>query len=140
MQVQAILTFGGRCEEALKFYTRALDAQVTTLMRWHESPDPEMHVASLTTPENIMHAAFRIGETTVMATDGLAGSAQPDFQGITLALEAKDDADAKRLFAALSDGGKVQMPLAKTFWTSLSGMVVDRFGLAWMVNVAAARS
>ncbi len=136
MQVQPILTFGGRCEEALKFYTQAVGSEVTTMMRWQDSPDPEMCFAAREIPGKIMHAAFRIGETTLMATDGLEILRQPDFKGITLAIEAKSDADVRRLFAALSDGGKVQMPLAKTFWTSLSGMLVDRFGLSWMVNVA----
>ncbi len=135
MQVQTILAFGGHSEAAIKFYTKALGAELIVMMRWKDSPDPALRTAS-SDPEKIMHAAFRIGDTTLMATDGVETLKQPDFKGCTLAIEAKDDAEAKQLFAALSNGGQVQMPLAKTFWTSLSGMVVDRFGVSWMVNVA----
>jgi PhnB protein len=71
-----------------------------------------------------------------MATDGIETLTQPDIKGVTLNLEARDDSEARQLFAALSNGGTVQMPLSKTFWTSLSGMVLDRFGVSWMVNVA----
>ena len=138
MQVKPILAFSGRCEEALNFYTDALGAEVILMMRWKDSPDPEMCAAAHDVQEKIMHASFRIGETILMATDGLEVQDQPDFKGITLAIEAKDEAEAKHLFAALCNGGKVQMPLAKTFWSSLSGMAVDRFGLSWMVNVAQA--
>jgi PhnB protein len=135
MQIHPILAFGGHTEKALHFYADKLGAEVIVKMRWKDSPDPEMRAAA-PDPEKIMHATFRIGATTLMATDGIASLSQPDFKGITLALEAKDDAEARQLFAALGDGGQVQMPLAKTFWTSLSGMVIDRFGLSWMVNVA----
>ncbi|MBI3729312.1 MAG: VOC family protein [Burkholderiales bacterium] len=135
MQVQAILAFGGHSEAAIQFYKEALGAEVIVMMRWKDSPDPALRTVSQD-PEKIMHAALRIGDTTLMTTDGVETLKQPDFKGITLAIEAKDDAEAKQLFVALSNGGKVQMPLAKTFWTSLSGMVVDRFGVSWMVNVA----
>lgn len=136
MQVQTILTFGGQCEEALKFYTQAVGAEVTALLRWQDSPDPEICFAARGVPEKIMHAAFRVGDTTLMATDGLEKFSRPDFKGVTLAVEVRRDGDARRLFAALGDGGRVVMPLAKAFWTPLSGMVVDRYGLSWMVNVA----
>lgn len=135
MQVQAILAFNGQCEEALKFYSKALGAEVITMMRWKDSPDKEMCAAARDVADKIMHAAFRVGDTTLMATDGMEIQGKPIFKGVTLALEAANDDEAKRLFAALSDGGEVQMPLAKMFWTSLSGMVVDRFGVPWMVNV-----
>ncbi|MGH8848474.1 MAG: VOC family protein, partial [Polaromonas sp.] len=87
--------------------------------------------------EKIMHASFRIGETTVMASDGMV-SGKPEFKGISLSLSVPTDAEAKRLFGALSDGGQVQMPLAKTFFASSFGMVADRFGVSWMVIVAPA--
>ncbi|MFZ6757020.1 VOC family protein [Undibacterium sp. Ji50W] len=137
MQVEAILAFGGHSEQALKFYTEALGAELIVMIRWKDSPDPVLRTVS-SDPEKIMHASFRIGETTLMLTDGIDTLSQPDFKGITLNLGAKDDDEAKHLFAALSNGGQVQMPLAKTFWSSLSGMVVDRFGLSWMVNVSQA--
>ena len=138
MKVQAYVTFGGRCEEALEFYKKSLGAEVTALMRWKESPD-----AAMKPPpgyeEKIMHANFSIGETQLMAADGMGGNSA-EFKGMTLAIEAADDAEAKRFFAALSQGGKVSMPLMKTFWTSSFGMLNDKFGVPWMVNVAAAES
>jgi PhnB protein len=134
MNVQAYLTFGGRCEEALEFYKKSLGAEVTSMMRWKDSPD-----AAMKPPpgfENkIMNAAFRIGQTELMADDGMAEKAA-EFKGMTLAIEAADDAEAKRVFTALGQGGNVSMPLAKTFWTSSFGMLTDKFGVPWMVNVA----
>jgi PhnB protein len=132
MLVQPYLSFEGRCEEAVEFYRSALGAEVTMLMRFKDSPDP-----SMSTPGNadkVMHSAFRIGETTVMASDGQCRG-QASFQGITLSLTVPNVAEAERLFAALARGGKVQMPLAKTFFSAAFGMVADRFGVPWMVVV-----
>src|SRR5258706_5882673 len=137
MQVQPILTFNGRCEEALEFYRKALGAEVTTLMHWKDSPDPGMRARARGFEDKIMHATFRIGKSTLMASDGMNDPGEAVFKGITLSLDALDDAEAKRLFEALSDGGTVQMPLGKVFWSSSFGMVTDRFGVPWMVNAAA---
>jgi PhnB protein len=137
MQVQPYLFFDGRCEEAIEFYRKALGAQVEMLMRYKDSPEgsPEGMVPP-GSDNKVMHAALKIGGATVMASDGhCAGS--PSFQGFSLSLDAADDADAKRLFDALSDGGKVQMPLGKTFFASSFGAVADRFGVSWMVIAAA---
>jgi PhnB protein len=134
MQVQPYLNFDGRCEEALNFYRRALGAEVTMLMRFKESPDPTM--LSPGSEEKVMHASFRVGEATILASDGRC-KGQPSFQGISLALTVPDDAAAERRFGALADGGQVQMPLTKTFFSSRFGMVADRFGVSWMVLVAA---
>jgi PhnB protein len=133
MQVQPYLFFGGRCEEAIEFYRRALGAEVAMLMRWKDSPEPLPEGTVPPGNENkVMHASLRIGDTTVMASDGCAtGAAQ--FQGISLSLGASSDAEAKRLFDGLSDGGQVQMPLGETFFASQFGMVADRFGVSWMV-------
>ena len=133
MQVQAYLSFGGRCEEALAFYKQAIGAEVTMMMRWKESPEPAMK-APPGREEKIMHAAFKVGETTLMADDGM-GPEKAEFKGFTLSINVPDDAEAKRVFAALGDGGSVQMPLMKTFWTSSWGMLTDKFGVPWMVNV-----
>ena len=133
MQVQAYLNFAGRCEEALAFYKKALGAEVTMMMRMKESPDPAMK-APPEMGEKIMHSAFRIGETTLMASDGM-GQQKAGFNGVTLSIEVPDDAEAQRLFAALGEGGSVQMPLAKTFWTSSWGLLTDKFGVPWMVGV-----
>ena len=134
MQVQPYLNFDGRCEEALDFYRGALGAEVTMLMRFKESPEPGM--VSPGSEDKVLHASFRVGEATVMASDGRC-KGQPSFQGISLALTAPDDAEAERRFAALAYGGQVQMPLTKTFFSSRFGMVADRFGVSWMVLVAA---
>jgi PhnB protein len=135
MQVQPYLFFDGRCEQALDFYRNALGAEVMMLMRFKDSPEP--HQPGMVPPgseDKIMHASFRIGDTTLMASDGHC-MGQPSFQGFSLSLTASDDAEAERLFASLADGGKVQMPLSKTFFSSRFGMVADRFGVNWMVIV-----
>ena len=138
MKVQAYVSFSGRCEEALEFYKKSIGAEVTGLMRWKESPD-----AGMKPPpgyeEKIMNAAFRIGETELMADDGM-GEKPAEFKGMTLAIEVADDAEAQRVFAALGEGGKVTMPLMKTFWSSSFGMLTDKFSVPWMVNVAAPKA
>lgn len=134
MQVQPYLFFEGRCEEALAFYRQAVGAEVLSTMRYKESPEPAMCAPGM--EEKIMHSSFRIGETTLMASDGM-GSGKPAFQGVTLTLTVASDAEAQRLFAALSDGGQVQMALSKTFYASSFGMLADRFGVSWMVIVMA---
>jgi PhnB protein len=136
MKVEPYLSFDGRCDEALEFYRRVLRAEVTMLMRFKDSPEP--HQPGMIPPgsENkVMHASFRIGDTTLMASDGRC-LGKPNFQGFSLTLSVPNDAEAERLFATLGDGGQVQMPLAKTFFSSRFGMVADRFGVPWMVIVA----
>jgi PhnB protein len=135
MQVQTYLNFNGRCEEALAFYKQQLGAEVTMIMRMKESPDPAMQ-APPDMAEKIMHSAFKIGSTTLMATDGMSLE-KAAFKGVTLSLNVTTDAEARRLFAALSEGGSVQMPLMKTFWASSWGTLTDKFGVPWMVNVEA---
>jgi PhnB protein len=134
MKVQPYMNFDGRCDEALDFYRTALGAEVTRLARFKESPDPGM--VSPGSAEKVMHASFQVGETTVMASDGRC-LGKGGFQGISLTLTVADDTEAERRFAALSEGGQVQMPLTRTFFSSRFGMVADRFGVTWMVIVAA---
>jgi len=133
MQIQPYLFFDGRCDEALAFYRKALGAEVTMLMRFKDTPDPG--IAPSGAADKVMHASFRIGDTTVLGSDGRC-LGDPNFQGFALSLTVLEDAVAERLFAALADGGQVQMPLAKTFFSSRFGMVADRFGVSWMVYVA----
>ena len=136
MLVQPYLFFDGRCEEALEFYRTALGAEVTMLMRFKESPEPmSPDMCPPGSEEKVMHASFRIGETTLMASDGRA-QGKPMFQGFSLSLSAASDAEAERLYTALGDGGQVQMPLGKTFYASSFGMVADRFGVSWMIITA----
>lgn len=133
MQVQPYLDFNGRCDEALEFYKKALGAKVGMLMRWKDSPDK-----SMVTPQNadkVMHSQFQIGDTTVMASDGRSGG-KPTFHGIMLSISANSEADADKLFVGLSDGGQVQMPMGKTFFSPRFGMVADKFGVGWMILVA----
>jgi PhnB protein len=133
MQVQPYLFFDGRCEEALEFYKKTLGAKVDMMMRFKESPEPQPPgMCPPGSEDKIMHAAFHIGDTQVMASDGRA-QGQPKFEGFALSLDAKTEAEATKLFNALADGGKVQMPLMKTFFSPSFGMVADRFGVGWMV-------
>ena len=132
MQVQPYLFYEGRCEEALAFYRGALGAEVTMLMRFKESPDPGMVAPG--TGDKVMHASFRIGETTVLASDGRC-QGSPSFQGFSLSLTVPTEAEAERLFGVLGDGGQVQMPMTKTFFSPRFGMVADRFGVSWMIYV-----
>jgi PhnB protein len=134
MLVQPYLCFDGRCEEALTFYRTALGAEVTGLTRYKDSPEPGMTPPGA--ENKVMHASVRIGETTVMASDGHC-TGRPSFQGFSLSLTVTSDAEAERRFAALAEGGQVQMPLAKTFFSSRFGMVADRFGVSWMIYVPA---
>ena len=133
MKVQPYLFFHGRCEEALEFYKRALGAEVRDLMRFKENPDrPPADIVPAALDDKIMHASLRIGETEVMASDGM-GQGAPEFKGVSLALDVQSEAEADRLFNALSEGGQVQMPIGKTFFSPRFGVVADRFGVSWMV-------
>lgn len=140
MQVQPYLYFDGRCEEAVEFYRRVLGAEVLMMMRFKESP--EAPAPGMLPPGNenkVMHAAIRIGESILMASDGHCGG-KAVFQGVSLSLTVADEAQAEKFFAALADGGKVQMPMTKTFFSPRFGMVADRFGMSWMVLVSDAPS
>jgi PhnB protein len=132
MTVQPYLFFDGRCEEALTFYQATIGADVTMMMRFSENPEPTPMPGSQ--PDKIMHAAFTVGGTMVMASDGHCAG-QPRFEGFALALSLKDEAEANRVFAALGDGGQVAQPLTKTFFSPSFGMLKDRFGVMWMVMV-----
>ncbi len=134
LALQPYLFFDGRCEEALEFYKSALGAEVEAMMRFKDNPDQQAcHDAG---PEKVMHASFRVGGTSVMASDGRCGG-KPKFEGFALSLNVTDAAEAERLFAALSKDGQVQMPLGKTFFSPAFGMVTDRFGIAWMIHTTA---
>ncbi len=134
MQVQPYLFFDGNCEEAVEFYRTALGANVQMMMRMNETPEPIPTEHLLPGYENkIMHACFQIGESTVMASDDCMG--HPKMGGFSLSLSPSTREEAERIFAALSAGGTVNMPLGETFWSPCFGMVADRFGVNWMVNV-----
>jgi PhnB protein len=134
MQIQPYLFFDGRCEEAVEFYKSKLGAKVEMLMRFRENPEPAANPPG--SDDKVMHACLRIGDTAVMASDGNCAG-KPSFQGFSLSLTAKDEPEARRLFAMLGEGGQVQMPFAQTFFSPGFGMVADRFGVSWMVIVEA---
>lgn len=132
--VEPYLFFGGRCDEALEFYRSALGAQVETLMRYSDSPEPMPPGMLQAGFENkVMHARFTIGQTALMGSDGCGDGAK--YDGFRLSLSVLTEAEADRVFALLTDGGSVQMPLTKTFWSPSFGMLTDRFGIGWMVIV-----
>lgn len=135
MRVQPYVFFDGRCEEAITFYKKALGAELVSLKRFSENPDlndENCQGMAEGFEDKVMHADIRIGDTNVLVSDGRC-TGKPTFDGFSLTLSVKDDAQAERSFAALSEGGKTLMPLAKTFWASKFGMVNDRFGVSWMV-------
>jgi PhnB protein len=131
--IQPYLIFNGRCEEALNFYRKALGAEVGMLMRFKESPDQSTVAPG--TGDKVMHSSFQVGGSTVMASDGRC-QGKPSFEGFSLCLTVANDAEAERFFTALSQGGQVEMPLTKTFFSSRFGMVADQFGVSWMIYVA----
>lgn len=137
MQIQPYLFFNGTCGEALEFYKRALGAEVPMVMRWKDCPEPPSAGAPQMSPDKIMHARLKVGGNMIMASDGMS-QGQAEFKGFSLNITAADEAEAKRLFNALADGGQVQMPLAKTFFSPCFGMVADKFGVSWMVYVEGA--
>src|SRR5678815_1578318 len=135
MELQPYLFFDGRCEEALNFYQRALGAEVEMMMRIKDSPEPPQPGVHPPGSENkILHASFRVGDTVLMASDGRC-EGKPVFKGFSLSLQVPTETEANRLFKALADGGQVQMPLTKTFFSPGFGMVADRFGVTWMLMI-----
>ncbi|MFZ1924048.1 MAG: VOC family protein [Xanthobacteraceae bacterium] len=126
MKVQPYLSFEGRCDEAIEFYKKAIGAN------FKETPDQSM--ISPGNADKVMHAALHAGDATLLMSDGrCTGGA--NFHGIALALSVATEADADRVFDALSEGGKVNMPLTKTFFSPRFGMLADKFGVGWMVLV-----
>jgi len=135
MHIEPYLFFNGRAEEAIEFYRRQAGAELLGMMRMKESPEPPPPDRVVPgTADKIMHAAIRIGQTNVMISDGMA-TGGPEFKGFSLSISVENESRAKELFAALGDGGAVQMPLGKTFFSPCFGMVADRFGVGWMVIV-----
>jgi PhnB protein len=138
MKVQPYLFFDGRCEEAIEFYKKVLGAEVLILMRFGDNPEPPPPGMIPPGSENkVMHASLRVGETEFMASDGRC-MGRPMFQGVSLSPSVPSEAEADRLFGALGEGGQVQMPIGKTFFSPRFGMVADRFGVSWMVVAAPA--
>ena len=135
MQNQIYLFFDGRTDEALEFYKKTLGIEVEMLMRFKDAPGPDdPNCPPPPKPDAVMHSSFKLGGQQIMASDGHGGG-KPEFKGFALTLAVKSEAEADRLFAALSEGGQVQQPLIKTFFSPKFGMLADKFGMNWMVLV-----
>ena len=132
MQVQSYLMFNGRTEEALEFYKKAIGAKVEMMMRFKEAPEG---ACTPGTENKIMHSSFKVGDTMLMASDGMMNGAPLEFKGISLTLNPKTEAECERLFAALAEGGQVFQPLIKTFFSPKFGVLADKFGVNWMLLV-----
>ncbi len=133
--IQPYLSFNGCCEEAVEFYRTALGAETLMLMRYKDSPEPP--APNMLPPDfenKIMHVSLRIGGSVVMASDSPCQSKE-GFHGFSLSLSVPDEAEAEKVFAALAEGGQIHMPLEKTFWSPRFGMLADKFGVRWMVDV-----
>ena len=133
MSLQPYLFFDGRCDEALSFYQTTLGAEILFVQRFKDAPAPEGG-GPMGPPEGIMHASFKVGTSTVLASDG--GPERTPLSGFSLSISVTDGAEGERVFGKLAEGGSVTLPFAKTFWTEGFGMVTDRFGVPWMVNIA----
>ena len=131
MDITPYLFYNGHCDEAIEFYHTAIGAEVVSLSRYKDSPDP----APPENAEKVMHASLRVGDSSIMLSDGHC-KGELKFEGFAITLTPKDDAEAERLFNGLVTGGKVLMPLTKTFFSSKFGMLSDRFGVMWMIYVA----
>jgi PhnB protein len=133
MQVQSYLMFNGHTAEALEFYKKALGAEIQMVMHFKDAPEGQCAPGMA---DKVMHSAFKIGDTVVMASDGMCTeSPNPEFKGFSLTLNPTTEAECERLFNALADGGTIRQPLIKTFFSPKFGVVTDRFGVNWMVLV-----
>jgi PhnB protein len=133
MQVKPYLYFDGRTEEAIEFYKKAMGAKVEFMLRFKDAPQG----VKTTTPnlaEKVIHSTFRIGDSVLNASDGDCGG-KAKFSGISLALTVKSETEAEQIFAALQEGGQVQMPMTKTFFSPKFGMVADKFGVSWLIHM-----
>ena len=131
MQMNPYLSFKGECEAAFKFYEQCLDAQLGAIFRYAGSP-----LADNVPPDwsdKIMHGTLTVGGTVLMGGD-VAPDRYEEPKGFSLSLQIKSTADAERIFYELAKDGRVVMPLEKTFWAACFGMVVDRFGIPWLIN------
>ncbi len=134
MLIQPYLFFEGRAEEAIEFYKKTLGAKVEMTMRFKDAPDQSM--ISPGSGDKVMHAAIKIGDAVMLMSDG-RNTGKPNFQGFSLTIYPKDEAEADKLFGALSAGGEVRMPMDKTFFAKRFGMVADKFGVGWMIIIPA---
>lgn len=134
MQLNPYLFFNGHCETAFKFYEQCLGGEITTMMTYEESPDSSM--AESLQPEwrsKIMHVSLKIGDQELMGSDVLSEHGE-HITGFSVSISLNDPAEAERIFHALTKNGTVQMPFEQTFWAYRFGMLVDQFGIPWMIS------
>ena len=136
MQINAYLNFDGQCETAFQFYEQVFGGKIQGVFRFAGTPmenqvPPEWR-------EKIMHVTLKAGDNVLMGTDVPPAHNQGAPRGFAMTVGVSDAAEAERIFHALSEGGTVRMPLQQTFWAIRYGMVVDRFGIPWMINCEAA--
>ncbi|MBZ5618731.1 MAG: VOC family protein [Acidobacteriia bacterium] len=131
MQLNPYLYFNGRCEEAFQFYEQRLGGRITAMIT-HAGTPAEAHVPA-EWRNKIMHARLTLGDSVLMGTDNQPEHYQ-EAKGFSVQLGVEDPLDADRLFNALAENGTVRMPIQKTFWAVRFGMLVDQFGIPWMIN------
>jgi len=131
MRMNPYLLFNGRCEEAFQFYAQCLGGKIEAMMPFAGTPAEQEVPAEWR--KKIIHASLTVGDQVLMASDAPPGRYE-EPKGFSVSLNVKTPAEAERIFQALTENGKVQMPLQQTFWAARFGMVVDRFGIPWMVN------
>jgi PhnB protein len=131
MKIDPYLVFDGTCEQAMTFYAAALGGEVVMMNRFAQSPGCED-----LPPERIMHARVHVGDQVLMASDSHPAHGYDGIKGFSIALNVESPEQAQRSFQALAEGGTVVMPLGETFWSESFGMLIDRFGVSWMVNLA----
>ena len=131
MQMNPYLSFNGRCEEAFNFYQQCLGGEIGAIFRYAGTPMSGEVPADW--QEKIMHGSITIGEQVLMAAD-VAPERYEEPKGFSLSLQIKSTAEAERIFRELSSNGRVVVPLEKTFWAALFGVLVDPFGISWLIN------
>ena len=131
MQLNPHLSFNGQCQKAFKFYQQCLGGNIQTMMTHGDSPMADQVPSEWR--DKILHATLIVGETALMGAD-VPPDSYKEPRGFSITIQINEPADAERIFRALSEGGTVTMPLQETFWAARFGMVVDRFGIPWMVN------
>lgn len=133
LNIDVYLTFSGNCEEAMNFYQKVLGGEITYMQRHADAPEGCGFPVPAGWDQKIMHASLQLANMTLMGTDNAPENFEKP-QGYHISLSLKDEAEARRVFTELSDGGSIIMPLEKTFWAKLFGLFNDRYGISWMVN------
>ncbi|MBV8883480.1 MAG: VOC family protein [Chroococcidiopsidaceae cyanobacterium CP_BM_RX_35] len=138
MQLNPYLFFNGQCEAAFKFYEQCLGGKITTMMTYGESPESSMtNQVPLEWRDKILHTSLKFGNQELMGSDS-----PPEYyeepKGFSVSISLNDLVEAERIFHILAENGTVRMPLQKTFWAGRFGMLVDQFGISWMINCSQA--